>query len=262
MLSWAFNEEASITEFIGNAEQFLRALTDDFELVIIDDGSVDDTRRIVESQFSHQPWLRLHVNDRNRGSGYNMRTAIGLARKDYLFCQTVDWSYDISALLQCWPLLHQYDVLQGFRPHTTSLEGILSHRSDTPWKGVVSAVNYGLLRLLFSLPVRDFQNVTVYPRPLAQRLTLASDSAFTNPECLLKASWAGASIKEFPVPFRKRRQGQAKGTRLPVILRSMRDMLRCWWSNRSTHRPQVQLTPWQGAGEGAVVLPASRRRAA
>lgn len=262
MLSWAFNEEESIAEFIGKAEQFLRELTDDFELIIIDDGSADGTRRIVESQLPHQPWLRLYVNDRNRGSGFNMRTAIGLAQKDYLFCQTVDWSYDISALLQCWPLLHQYDVLQGFRPHATSLDGILGHRSDTRWKGVVSVVNYGLLRLLFPLPVRDFQNVTVYPRALAQQLQLAGNSAFTNPEGLLKASWAGASIKEFPVPFRKRRHGQAKGTRLPVILRSMRDMLRCWWSNRNAHRPQAQLTPWLGVEEGAAVLPASRRRAA
>jgi hypothetical protein len=54
----------------------------------------------------------------------------------------------------------------------------------------VSVVNYLLVRTLFRLPVHDFQNVTVYPSRLVQSFTLESDSAFTNPECLLKAWWA------------------------------------------------------------------------
>jgi hypothetical protein len=70
--------------------------------------------------------------------------------------------------------------------------------------------------------------VTVYPSRLIQSVTLESESAFTNPECLLKVWWKDATIMEFPVPFLKRTRGVAKGTRPKVVLRSVADIL-SWW---------------------------------
>jgi glycosyltransferase involved in cell wall biosynthesis len=229
MLGWAWNEEESIAEYIDRAERFLRTLTDDFELVIIDDGSADGTAEVVRRYQGSRPWLRLHRNDSNRGSGYNTKVAIALARKDYLFWQMVDWSYDLSRLGDYLPHLgRDCDVLQGVRQGTTSLRGVLRKRSDTAYKGLVSIINYLLVRTLFQLPVHDYQNVTVYPTRLIQSVTLESESAFTNPECLLKIWWTGATIREFPVPFLKRTKGVGKGTRPRVVLRSTTDILR-WW---------------------------------
>ena len=228
MLGWALNEEASVGEYIDRAEKLLRSLSDDFELLIIDDGSTDATARIVETYQESRPWLRLERNGRNRGSGFNTKRALSLATKDYVFWQTVDWAYDLSRLPDAVRHLDRFDVLQGVRQGTVSVGGLLSHRSDSAYKGLVSIVNYTLVRVLFQLPVGDYQNVTVYPRGLIQSVTLESESAFTNPECLLKTWWKGASIKEFPVPFLKRQKGLAKGTRIPVVLRSILDILR-WW---------------------------------
>lgn len=228
MLGWALNEEASVGEYIERAEAFLRSLTDDFELVLIDDGSTDRTAQIVREHQRTRPWLRLHSNGRNRGSGYNTKKAISLATKDYLFWQTVDWAYDISRLGEHLGYLGEFDVLQGVRHGTVSLSGLLSRRSDSPYKGLVSITNYLLVRLLFRLPLHDYQNVTVYPSRLIQSVTLESESSFTNPECLLKAWWKGASIREFPVPFLKRQKGTAKGTRPRVVVRSVTDIFR-WW---------------------------------
>src|SRR5262249_12925523 len=228
MLGWALNEEESVGDYIERAEVFLRSMTDDFELIILDDGSTDRTAEIVETYQRSRPWLRLHRNGRNRGSGYNTKKAISLAQKEYLFWQTVDWSYDLSKLPASLSWLATYDVLQGVRRDTVSLRGLLRRRSDTPTKGLISVVNYLMVRTLFRLPVQDYQNVTVYPTRLIQSVTLESESAFTNPECLLKGWWTGASIKEFPVPFLKREKGTAKGTRLPVVIRSITDIVR-WW---------------------------------
>ena len=121
MLGWAWNEAENIADYIERAEQFLRTLTDDFELVLIDDGSTDGTVEIMRRCQTTRPWLRLHENGRNRGSGYNTKVAIGLARKDYLFWQMVDWSYDLSSLLAYLPRLGEdCDVLQGVRQGTVS----------------------------------------------------------------------------------------------------------------------------------------------
>jgi glycosyltransferase involved in cell wall biosynthesis len=228
MLGWALNEQDSIAAYIDRAGALLGSLTDDFELILIDDGSTDRTWDIAIACGQTRPWLRLYKNDRNRGSGYNTKRAISLATKDYVFWQTVDWAYDVRYLARALNELASVDVLQGVRLDTTSPRAMIGDRSDNPYKGLVSVVNYGLVRLLFGLPLRDYQNVTVYPRRLIQSVTLESESAFTNPECLLKTWWRGATFKEVPVPFVKRRQGRGTGTRPRAIVAAIRDIL-YWW---------------------------------
>ena len=229
MLGWALNEEASVAAYIDRAGALLAALTDDFELILIDDGSTDKTWDIATGCAQTRSWLRPYRNDRNRGSGYNTKRAVSLATKDYVFWQTVDWAYDIRYLMRALNDVTTVDVLQGARVDTTSPLGMLGQRSDNAYKGLVSVVNYWLIRALFRLPLRDYQNVTVYPRQLIQSVTLESESAFTNPECLLKTWWRGATFKEVPVPFVKRRQGRGTGTRPRAIVAAIRDIL-YWWA--------------------------------
>lgn len=247
MLGWALNEEMNITQYIERAEQYLSSLTDDFELVLIDDGSTDRTSEIAAACQRTRPWLKVYRNERNRGSGYNTKRAISLATKDYLFWQMVDWSYDIDLLGQCLHLLNDYDVLQGVRYDTVSWQG-LWRRSDNARKGIVSIVNYLLVRGLFRLPLSDYQNVTVYPRRLIQSVAFETESAFTNPECLLKTWWKGARFKEVPVKFLKRERGVAKGTKPKVIWATIKDIL-YWWSHwillgRRGNFSRGQVTCW------------------
>jgi glycosyltransferase involved in cell wall biosynthesis len=248
MLGWALNEEESVAEYIERAESSLSAATDDFEVILIDDGSTDATWEVAQKCQSTRPWLRVYKNDRNRGPGYNTKRSIGLARKDYLFWQTVDWSYDIRDLLGSLDLLAKYEVLQGVRVAPISPFGILAERSDHFGKAVVSLTNYYLLRLLFRLPLRDYQNVTVYPRHLIQSVELETESSFTNPECLFKVWWQGVTMKEVPVPFLKREKGTAKGTRPKAILAAIRDIL-YWWTRwivlgRRKDRGRGRVIPW------------------
>jgi glycosyltransferase involved in cell wall biosynthesis len=240
MLGWALDEEESVAAYIDRAGAFLAALTADYELILIDDGSTDRTWEIITACQRTRAWLKPYRNDRNRGSGYNTKRAISLATKDYVFWQTVDWAYDVRYLAQALGDLRVVDVLQGVRVDTTSARAMMATRSDTAYKGLVSVVNYRLVRTLFRLPLDDYQNVTVYPRRLIQSVTLETESAFTNPECLLKVWWRGASIKQVPVPFVKRTQGRGKGTRPRAILAAIADIL-YWWMrwivlNRRTDR--------------------------
>jgi len=228
MLGWALNEEENLAGYIERAQQFLDSIAQDYELIIIDDGSTDHTWEIATESQKTRPWLRIYKNDRNRGSGYNTKRALSLAQKDYVFWQTVDWSYDISNIGGCIGLLQQYDVLQGVRSNIKTLPELFQRRSDNPYKAFISIVNYMLVRVLFQMPLSDFQNVTIYPRQLIQSVTLESESAFTNPECLLKTWWKGTTIKEIPTPFMRRRKGVAKGTRPKAIIAAIKDVFR-WW---------------------------------
>lgn len=228
MLGWALNEEDSVAEYVDRAGGVLSAVTADYELIVIDDGSTDRTWDILAECRRTRPWLKPHRNEGNRGSGYCTKHGISLATKDLLFWQTVDWAYDIRYLMQALGDLASVDVLQGVRVETTSARAMVDRRSDSAYKGLVSVVNYRLIRTLFRLPLSDYQNVTVYRRRLIQSITLETESAFTNPECLLKAWWRGASFKEVPAPFVKRRRGLGTGTRPRAILAAVTDIF-YWW---------------------------------
>ena len=222
MLGWALNEEENVAGYIDRAGAYLHALTDRYELIVIDDGSTDRTWSMMTEAQRTRPWLKPYRNERNRGSGYNTKRAISLATQDYVFWQTVDWAYDIRGLAAALPQLNEVDVLQGVRVGTASASGI-GRRSDNAYKGVVSIVNYWLIRLLFRLPF------TVYPRTLIQGVTLETESSFTNAECLLKTWWRGATFREVEVPFLKRERGRSTGTKPRAIVNAIRDIL-TWWT--------------------------------
>jgi dolichol-phosphate mannosyltransferase len=227
MLGWALNEEQNLAEYVGRAETFLRSVSDDFELILIDDGSTDGTWQLAQQLQAERPWLTLLQNDRNRGPGYCYRRAIAAATKEYFMAQTVDWAYAIDRLALAFDELRRYDILQGVRPGEFSWSS-LRHRSDNLFKGFVSFTNYALVRGLFLLPFGDFQNITVCPTRLTRGLALESTGSFTNPEVMMKLYWSGASFLQVAVPFQKRGRGKGTGTRFKAIATSIFEIFSAW----------------------------------
>lgn len=243
LLCWAYNEEPNIAEYLAKVSSLLDSTVEDYEIVLVDDGSTDRTYDIAKTVQNHNARLKIFRNGKNLGSGISHRVAISNASKEFLFWQTVDWAYDISNLRQALEHLKTFDVIQGVRLgavagrsgplyrllHLVSTEH-LKQRSDSVSKAFVSVVNYLLVRLLFRVPVSDFQNVTFYPTKWIQSVQFEARSAFANPEGLIKAYWSGMTIKEVSIGFIPRQRGVAKGTRFPAIRAAIFDIIRLWFS--------------------------------
>jgi Glycosyl transferase family 2 len=239
LLAWGFNEEILVTSFLDRAFAALDAAAIDYEVVFVDDASTDRTAELVAAYAAREPRLRLVRHDRNYNVGIALRTAVAHASKEFLFWQTVDWSYDIGKLRIFLELLKHYDVVQGVRPVPIRLLSYIpiirsfyrvKRRSDTFRKAIVSLGNYYTLRILFGARFHDFQNITFYPRRLAQSVQIVGSTSFVNPELLLKSYAQGARIIEVPIRFLPRSQGIGKGTKLPVVVRATLDTLRNWVS--------------------------------
>jgi glycosyltransferase involved in cell wall biosynthesis len=243
-LCWAYNEEGLIAGYLRRANELLRRTVEDYEIVVVDDGSTDRTPAILKEMAQEIPSLRVVTNETNRNVGYSCRCAIMAAGKEYLIWQTVDWSYDITMLRAFLELLKTHDVVAGVRRapvqqanriHRVTwgllrLFGIrhITRRSDTIPKALVSVINYLLVRALFRVPLSDFQNLCIYPTRLIQSMEKEAESSFLNPEMLMKAYWSGYSIVEVPISFIPRQAGQAKGTQFRAICASVRDIFRLW----------------------------------
>lgn len=245
LVCWAYNEEDSIEAYLRRASQLMEETVEDYEIVLIDDGSTDRTYEIARAFQKKSPRLKIFQNECNLNVGISSRRAIQRALKEFLFWQTIDWCYDISNLREYLEYLKGYDIVQGvrrkpvqvkiklFKPFVAffRLFGIkhLTRRSDTILKALVSLINYLLIRILFRIPFSDFQNVTIYQTKWIQSVHYESKSSFANPEGLIKSYWAGKSIKEVPINFIPRGQGEAKGTRIKSIMASVQDILTLWF---------------------------------
>lgn len=246
MLTWGYNEEELVAAFLDQAIAIMDANIEDWEIVFVDDGSTDRTGEIVDGYAAINPRVKVIHNEQNINVGRSCRKAISAASKDYLFWQTVDWSYDISNIRIFLELLNHYDVVQGIRPTPIRLLSFIpilrsiyrvKTRSDNFQKAIVSLSNYYLVRILFGVHFQDFQNVTFYPTKLLQGVKLTGNSSFLNPECLLRTYETGARFIEVPIPFIKRTKGIAKGTRLTAIISSVTNIAKSWlewgWSYQS-----------------------------
>lgn len=245
LISWAYNEEENILKFLQRATNLLEEVTLDYEILLIDDGSTDNTFALAERfRLEKNPRLRIHRNLKNMNVGYCHRKAISLAQKEYLLWQMVDWSYNITHLREHLEHLREYDIVQGVRRGSEAdfpawirpfiglvkIFGIthVSNRSDSVPKALVSLANYLVIRTLFRIPLSDYQNVTIYQTQWIQALKYESDSSFINPEGLIKAHWAGLSIKEVPIGFLAREKGDAKGVTITTMKRAVRDISKLW----------------------------------
>jgi glycosyltransferase involved in cell wall biosynthesis len=244
LLSWAYNEEDSIAEFLLRAQILMEQTVKDYEIVLINDASIDNTLKIAKSCQAKNPRIKIFTNEINLNVGLSLRKAIEKASKEFLFWQTTDWAYDISNLREYLEYLKQYDIVQGARRKAVEVKlgplkpilglakllGIkhLTRRSDTLKKALVSVINYILIRVLFRVPLSDYQNVTFYPSRWVQSVEYEARSSFANPEGLIKAYWNGMSIKEVEINFIPRAKGIPKGTRIKAVFSSCYDILRLW----------------------------------
>jgi glycosyltransferase involved in cell wall biosynthesis len=223
----AYNEEAVIAQTISRCVEVLSVIAPDYEIVVVDDGSRDQTGAIVDSLSVANPRIRVVHNASNRGYGGALIAGFDAATKALTFFMDSDGQFDIEDLA----LL----LAKGEQGHRAVL-GYRRKRQDG-WERKVNAWGWNLLvSILFGLRVRDVDCAfKLYDTELVRICDVHSEGAMVNTEMLVKLSRLGIQFVQVPVHHYPRQHGNATGANPAVILRAFRELLRLRASIRGWH---------------------------
>lgn len=227
----AYNEAPNIPVAVGRALDVLPRLTEDFEVIVVDDGSRDDTAAAAQELVeSHYPNVRLLRHDRNRGYGAALRTGFQHARHDLVFYTDADNQFDIAELEYFLPMLEEHDMVIGFRVY----------RYDSVLRCMVSWVYNRIVRVLFRVRVRDVDcSYKLFRREVLDKITIDCENFFVDTELVSRARKWNFRIIEKGVRHYPRMAGDTT-VHPSDVSRTLREIARMWQRIYFPRRVQVE----------------------
>jgi len=215
----AYNEEGNIGKAVREAIEILPTLTDDWEVIVVNDGSRDKTEEILKEYARIDSRVLSIHHPSNRGYGAALKSGITSARKDLIFFCDSDLQFDLRELVKLLPWINEYDIVAGYR----------EKRQDS-FHRRFNAFGWNMLvRLLLGLKVKDIDCAfKIFKRGVFSKVKIDAVGAMVNTDILSQAIKYGFKLKEVPVSHFPRLQGKQTGANLKVIFRAFKELMRLY----------------------------------
>ncbi len=212
-----YNEEANVERVTRAALAVAQKVADDYEIVIVNDGSRDRTGEIADRLAAENPHVRAVHNRPNQGYGGALARGFKEARKNWIFYTDGDGQFDLNELPTILPLLEKYDIVSCYR----------LNRQDSAIRKLNAWAWSTLVNILFRLRLRDIDCAfKIYPRTFIDQIELWSRGALIDTEMLAKARNLGYSIVQVGVHHYPRTAGQQTGANIKVIARAFKELFK------------------------------------
>ena len=209
----------------GEACEALLGLGFTFEVLVVDDGSTDQTAQLVEEFVHFWPEVRLVRHSENRGYGAALRSGFEAARFDLIAFTDADCQFHLEDL----------DDLVAATDRNAIAVGVRSYRQDPLLRIFLSWGYNKLTRFLLGTGVTDLDcALKVFRREALQELLPTSKGFFVNAEMLCRARQFGWRIAESCVRHRARRRGKSKVS-LREVPRTFKTLFLFWWQHVVRH---------------------------
>jgi glycosyltransferase involved in cell wall biosynthesis len=233
-----FNDAATIGSLVAGANVVGRESGRDFEILVVDDGSTDNSAAILEALKEPYSDLRVVYHGRNRGYGAALRSGFSNATKDLVFYTDGDGQYDVLELRKFLPVLQEgVDVVNGYK----------ISRSDPFHRVVIGKIYLVLMRILFRFHVRDVDcDFRLIRREALSSIALKHSSGVICLELVKKLELAGFRFVDFPVHHYHRVAGRSQFFNVRRLFWTGVNILRLWWEiyvARDTPRDVAHLPP-------------------
>ena len=231
----AYNDSGTIASMVVVADMTLRELTDDYEVIVVNDGSPDHCDTILADLQARYPRLRVITHPQNRGYGGALRSGFGNATKDLIFYTDGDAQYDPRE----WALLYaaladDVDMVNGYK----------IHRNDPINRKIIGRIYHHAVRIAFGLRLRDVDcDFRLIRRSVFDVVRLESNSGIICVELMKKVQDAGFRIVQVPVHHYHRAFGISQFFNFRRVFRTGIDLLKLWRKlvlNGEVPRPEAR----------------------
>jgi glycosyltransferase involved in cell wall biosynthesis len=231
----AYNDSGTIASMVIRAVQAASELTPDYEVIVVNDGSVDATPEIVDELARTYPRVRVVHHANNRGYGGALQTGFRSASKELIFYTDGDAQYDPAELAVLWAKM---------TPGTDLVNGYKISRSDPLHRIFIGRLYHHIVSVLFGLTVRDVDcDFRLMRRAIFERIDLEKNSGVICLEMMKKIEDAGFRIVEVPVHHYHRAFGKSQFFNFRRIAKTGVDVMRLWVAlviRREHQRPGVR----------------------
>ena len=211
----AHNEAENIKNTVESCVAYLEKNVSAYEVVVVNDGSSDNTKEIVEELSTQNPHVVLVNHEVNKGYGSALRSGFDQAKCDFIFFMDSDGQFDIVDLDRLLPFVDLKNVVIGYR----------EDRADSPLRSLNAWLYAQYIHLMFGLNVVDMDCAfKVFPTKAYRDIApIKSGGALFSAEFLIKLQRNGFIFKQVPVRHFPRQFGTQSGANIKVILRMFKE---------------------------------------
>jgi glycosyltransferase involved in cell wall biosynthesis len=216
-----YNDEKTIAPLVVEADAQLRQITDDYEIIVVNDGSRDGSAAVLAQLTSTIPRLTVITHETNRGYGGALRTGFATASKDLVFYTDGDGQYDVKEI----PIM-----LVLLTDDTDFVNGMKMMRSDPAYRVFIGNLHKFVTRWAFWLPIDDVDcDYRLIRRTVLDAIELSSNSGSICVELVKRAQRTGARFRQVSVRHYARQFGSSQFFRPGRILRTYADLAGMWF---------------------------------
>ena len=221
----AYNEEKNIILTVEKALEVLQNLNlKHYEVLVIDDGSKDNTGKLASELASHYPQVKVVRHQNNKGYGGALKTGFKEARYEWVAFADSDGQFDFGEISNMLRKTEDADLVLGYR----------LNRADSLIRSVTTFGWKTLARILMGLMVKDYSCgfKLIKKKVFEDVQPLEGEEKVTQIEMLVKAKRLGYKSAEVGVRHYPRKFGNPTGANLSVVFKSLLDLFKLWWKLR------------------------------